>query len=170
VTKWSHVNPQPLEERIKPRRASLHEMAHLRKTLGAALLFAACLLPAAAAPAAAPAATAATAATATPATAAPGPLGCNSADLRYPFMPGGPRKFGVFELQVAHGGCATAHRVAQAWMTRFETALRAGNVRTPRSVDGFTFTTLPVHVAQTFRERGQLGATTIWFEYRIPNG
>jgi hypothetical protein len=40
----------------------------------------------------------------------------------------------------------------------------------PRSVAGFAFMTLPAHVAQTFRERGRLRATTIWFDYRIPNG
>jgi hypothetical protein len=40
----------------------------------------------------------------------------------------------------------------------------------PRSVDGFRFTTLPAHDAQEFRERGQMGNTTIWFDYRIPNG
>jgi len=126
-------------------------MSHISKLLAAVVIAAACLLPAAAA-------------------GAPTPRGCNSADLRYPFMPGGPRTFGVFELRVAGGSCVTAHRVAQAWMTRFEAAFRAGRVRLPRSVDGFTFTTLPAHVAQTYRERGERQTTTIWFDYRIPNG
>src|SRR3974390_3069538 len=75
-----------------------------------------------------------------------------------------------FELRVAAARCVTAHQVAQAWRTRFEAAFRASHVRLPRSVDGFTFTTLPAHVAQTYRERGQRQTTTIWFEYRIPNG
>ena len=44
---------------------------------------------------------------------------CSSADLRYPFQPGGPRAFGVFELRIAGGPCATAHRVAAAWMKQF---------------------------------------------------
>jgi hypothetical protein len=126
-------------------------MSHVRTRLAAVLLAASCLLPATAA-------------------GAPSPRSCRSADLRYPFMPGGPRTFGVFDLRVTDGACATAHRVAQTWMTRFEAALRAGHVRLPRSVDGFTFTTLPAHVAQTFRERGQARTTTIWFDYRIPNG
>jgi len=97
--------------------------------------------------------------------------GCRSADLRYPFMPGQPNAFGVFALQIAHGTCTTAHRVAKAWMARFETAFRgAGPLIVPRSVDGFRFKTLPVQDAQVFRERGESGATTISFLYRIPNG
>lgn len=101
---------------------------------------------------------------------APAILVCKSADLRYPFQPGGPKDFGVFKLRVSAGRCATAHRVAKAWMKRFEAALRAGHVRLPHSVDGFTFKTLPAHAAQTYRERGRRGATTIRFDYRIPNG
>jgi hypothetical protein len=126
-------------------------MSHIRMTVAAILLTASCLLPVAAA-------------------GTPSPRNCNSADLRYPFMPGGPRTFGVFELRVAAGRCIAAHQVAKAWMTRFEAAFRAGHVQLPRSVDGFTFTTLPAHVAQTYRERGHRQATTIWFDYRIPNG
>jgi hypothetical protein len=95
---------------------------------------------------------------------------CNSADLRYPFQPGGPKTFGVFQLRIAGGPCATAHRVAAAWMKRFETAFRAGRTVVPRSVDGFRFITLPAHEVQAFPERGRSGATTIWFDYRIPNG
>lgn len=104
------------------------------------------------------------------ATGALAPISCRSADLRYPFEPGGPKAFGVFNLQIAGGRCAAAHRVAKAWMTRFEAALRAGHTVLPRSVDGFSFTTLPAHVAQTYRERGRMRAATIWFDYRIPNG
>jgi hypothetical protein len=121
------------------------------KLLIAAVLIAACLLPETAA-------------------AAASRHGCRSADLRYPFMPGQPNAFGVFELQIAHGPCTTAHRVAKAWMARFEAAFRAGHLIMPRSAAGFRFTTLPAHEAQAFRERGQVGATTIWFKYRIPNG
>jgi len=117
----------------------------------AALLVAACLLPATAA-------------------AAPSPRNCHSADLHYPFQAGGPRIFGVFGLRIAHGPCTTAHRVAKAWMSRFEAAFRAGHLTVPRSVDGFKFTTLPAQEPQEFRERGQMGTTTIWFTYRIPNG
>jgi hypothetical protein len=94
-------------------------MSHLRKLFAAVVIAAACLLAAAAAGAPLP-----------------------REDLRYPFMPGGPRTFGVFELRVGDGGCVTAHRVAEAWMTRFEDVFRAGRVRLPRTVDGFTFTYL----------------------------
>jgi hypothetical protein len=118
----------------------------------AALLVTACLLPG----------------TATAATAR---RNCRSADLHYPFQPGGPRIFGVFALRIAHGPCTTAHHVAQDWMNKFETGFRKpGPLVIPRSVDGFRFTTLPAHEAQEFRERGQMGTTTIWFDYRIPNG
>jgi hypothetical protein len=127
-------------------------MRRLSKTLLVLLLAAACLMPAAAA--AAPART----------------RSCSSADLRYPFSPAGPKAFGVFRLRIAGGTCATAHRVAKAWMTRFEAAFRAGRTVLPRSVDGFTFVTVPARLVQAFRERGQMGGTTIWFDYLIPNG
>jgi hypothetical protein len=29
---------------------------------------------------------------------------------------------------------------------------------------------LPAHEVQAFSERGQSATTTIWFDYRIPNG
>lgn len=122
------------------------------KLLLAASLVAACLLPS------------------TASAASSQPHGCRSADLRYPFMPGGPNTFGVFGLRIAHAPCTTAHRVAKAWMSRFEAAFRAGHLVMPRSVDGFRFTTLDAHEAQEFRQRGQMGTTTIWFDYRIPNG
>jgi len=96
---------------------------------------------------------------------------CKSADLRYPFEPGGPRTFGVFNLRISDGTCATAHRVARAWMRAFEKRLRGpGRLRLPRSVAGFRFTTLPPKAAQTYRERGRRRATTIRFDYVVPNG
>src|SRR5215210_2507650 len=95
---------------------------------------------------------------------------CRSADLRYPFQPGGPNDFGVFRLRIAGGRCATAHRVAKAWMDRFEANLRAGRIRLPRTVHGFRFKTLPPTAAQTYNERGRRRATTIRFAYRVPNG
>jgi hypothetical protein len=96
---------------------------------------------------------------------------CKSADLRYPFQPGGPDTFGVFRLRVTGGGCTTAHRVAKAWMERFEAGLTApGPVKLPRKVAGFSFTTLPPNAAQTYRERGRKRTTTIRFDYRVPNG
>jgi hypothetical protein len=49
---------------------------------------------------------------------------CKSADLRYPFQPGGPKDFGVFRLKITNGTCTTAHRVAKHWMTRFEANIR----------------------------------------------
>lgn len=106
---------------------------------------------------------------AAPAQAAPTRV-CKSADLRYPFEPGGPKTFGVFELQITGGGCATAHRVAKRWMQRFEANLREGRVKLPRSVRGFTFRSLPVRESQTYRLRGRRGDTTIRFDYVVPNG
>jgi hypothetical protein len=97
-------------------------------------------------------------------------LSCKSADLRYPYSSGGPKTFGVFKLRITGGNCTTAHRVAKAWMDRFEANLRAGRVRLPRSVAGFTFSTLPANAAQTYRERGRKRTTTIRFNYRVPNG
>jgi hypothetical protein len=98
------------------------------------------------------------------------PVRCKSADLRYPFEPGGPKTFGVFKLRVTGGTCTTAHRVAKSWMNDFEGDILRGHLRLPRSVDGFSFKSLPPDAAQTYRERGRRRATTIDFEYRVPNG
>src|SRR4051812_23360355 len=68
---------------------------------------------------------------------------CHSADLRYPFVTGGPKTFGVFKLRITNGRCSTARRIAKTWMKRFEADLARGRVRLPRSVDGFSFVTLP---------------------------
>ena len=100
----------------------------------------------------------------------PRPTRCKSADLRYPFQPGGPNTFGVFRLKITGGKCATAHRVANAWMEKFEASISEGEVKLPRRVAGFTFTTLPPNAAQTYRERGRRRAKTIRFDYRVPNG
>jgi hypothetical protein len=106
----------------------------------------------------------------TPAATAAGPLTCKSGDLRYPFMSGGPKSFGVFKLRISHGTCATAHSVAKAWKQKFEAAMSAGHLKLPKSVDGFSFKTLPAHEAQTYSEKGTKGRTTITFDYRVPNG
>jgi hypothetical protein len=98
------------------------------------------------------------------------PTRCKSADLRYPFTPGGPDDFGVFKLRIAGGRCATAHRIAKIWMRRFEANLRAGRLKLPRSVRGFRFKTLRATEAQTYRERGVRRPTRIRFDYRVPNG
>lgn len=95
---------------------------------------------------------------------------CRSADLRYPFMKGGPKTFGVFKLRITGGGCATAHRVAQGWMRRFEADLRGGKVRLRRTVSAFRFRPLPPNAAQTYRLLGRRGSTTIRFDYVVPNG
>jgi hypothetical protein len=95
---------------------------------------------------------------------------CNSSDLRYPFQPGGAKTFGVFRLRVAGGRCRTAHAVAHDWMRRFEKNLQGGHLRLPKSIDGFSFTNLPVRAAQTYRERGRRRTTTVWFNYVVPNG
>jgi hypothetical protein len=98
------------------------------------------------------------------------PTSCKSGDLRYPFMPGGPKDFGVFKLTITGGSCSTAHSVAKAWQKRFEASIRSGRLNVPKSVSGFSFTTLPATEAQQYRERGRKGATTIRFDYRVPNG
>src|SRR3954470_23532986 len=90
---------------------------------------------------------------------------CKSGDLRFPFRAGGPKDFGVFKLRISGGTCATAHRVAKAWMKKFD----AGK-GIPRSAAGFTFTNLPAHHAQELRERGKRGLTTVSFDYRVPSG
>ena len=95
---------------------------------------------------------------------------CKSADLRYPFMPGGPKTFGVFKLRIDGGRCATAHRVAKAWMDEFEANIADGRDDVPREVAGFTFKTLRPNAAQTYRERGRKGSRTIRFDYVVPNG
>jgi hypothetical protein len=95
---------------------------------------------------------------------------CRSTDLRYPFTKGGPKTFGVFELRIEGGGCATAHRVAQGWMRRFEAGLRDGRVRLRRTVSGFRFRPLPPNAAQTYRLIGRRGPATIRFDYVVPNG
>jgi hypothetical protein len=97
-------------------------------------------------------------------------LRCKSADLRYPFEAGGPKTFGVFKLRITGGRCTTAHRVAKAWMNKFEASLREGEVKLPRHVAGFAFKTLPANAAQTYRERGRKRTKTIRFDYRVPNG
>lgn len=95
---------------------------------------------------------------------------CKAGDLHYPFQPGGPKTFGVFKLTVTGGSCAKAHRVARSWMAEFELNLLLGKVKLPRKVAGFSFKSLPPDAAQTYRERGRRGATTIRFDYRVPNG
>jgi hypothetical protein len=107
--------------------------------------------------------------TAPTATARP-TLACKSIDLRYPFVPGGAKNFGVFSLTITGGSCTTARSVAKAWMKRFEASILAGSAKTPKSVLGFTFVTLPTNAAQTYRERGRKGTTSIRFDYRVPNG
>ena len=95
---------------------------------------------------------------------------CKAGDLHYPFQPGGPKTFGVFKLQITDGSCRKAHRVARAWMAEFELESLLGRVTLPRRVAGFRFTSLPPDAAQTYRERGRRGSTTIRFDYRVPNG
>lgn len=98
---------------------------------------------------------------------------CKSADLRYPFEPGGPKTFGVFKLTITGGTCPTAHRVAKAWMTEFEKTLRdpeTTTVRLPRRVLGLRFIELPPKEPQTYRLRGRKSSTSIRFDYVVPNG
>ena len=98
------------------------------------------------------------------------PRSCKAGDLHYPFQVGGPKTFGVFKLTVEGGSCAKAHRVARSWMAEFELNLLLGKVKLPRKVAGFSFKSLPPNEAQTYRERGRRGGTTVRFDYRVPNG
>jgi len=96
---------------------------------------------------------------------------CKSSDLRYAFMPGQPKFFGVHKLRVTGGGCATARRVAKRWMKRFEAGIKQpGPLRLPKHVRGFTFKQVPVKASQTFGLRGTRGGTVIRFNYVVPNG
>jgi hypothetical protein len=95
---------------------------------------------------------------------------CKSSDLRYAFMPGQPKFFGVHKLRVSGGRCPAARRVAKAWMKRFEANLKRGSDRLPRHVRGFTFKQVPVRAAQTFGLRGTRGQTVVRFNYVVPNG
>jgi hypothetical protein len=102
--------------------------------------------------------------------AKPKPRSCNSSDLRYSFMPGQPKFFGVFNLTITGGTCATAHHVAKDWQKQFEANVKAGHDKKPRLMDGYAFKTLDAHEAQAFIEQGTKGRTTIRFKYRVPNG
>lgn len=95
---------------------------------------------------------------------------CNSGDLRFPFRKGGPNDFGVFKLRITGGTCTTAHKVAKDWKAMFQKAFDAGHLKVPTAVDGFAFKTLPAQASQTYSERGRKGATTITFNYVVPNG
>ena len=98
-------------------------------------------------------------------------LRCKSADLRYPFEPGGPKTFGVFKLRITGGRCATAHRVAKIWMEKLEASIHGpGPLKVPRRAGGFAFKTLRPTAAQTYNERGRRGRKTIRFDYVVPNG
>jgi hypothetical protein len=110
------------------------------------------------------------AAVALPAAPASAARTCPSADLRYPFEPGGPRTFGVFRLRVDGGGCAGARRVAREWMRRFEADLSRGRVVIPKSVLGYRFVVLRPDAAQTYAMRGRRGSVTVRFDYVVPNG
>jgi len=105
-----------------------------------------------------------------PAAPAAAATSCRSADLRYPFRPGGPKTFGVFKLRATNGTCRQAHRVARTWMAEFELELLLGRVKLPRKVAGFRFRQLPPNAAQTYRLRGRKAARTIRFDYRVPSG
>ena len=95
---------------------------------------------------------------------------CSSADLRYAFVTDAPAVFGVHRLRIEGARCATARRVAKAWMAKYEAGVESGRSVPPRSVAGFTFQTLRPAAAQTYRERGRKGTVTIRFDYLVPNG
>lgn len=108
---------------------------------------------------------------ATPTALAAKPRSCASADLRYPFEPGGPKTFGVFKLKVTGASCMTAHHAAHAWMAQFEASLRGeGELELPKRAGGFSWKELKPNAAQTYRLRGTKGKTTVTFDYVVPNG
>ena len=71
---------------------------------------------------------------------------CKSTDLQFPFMPGGPKFFGVHKLKVTGGTCATAHRVAKDWKKRFEANLHKGS---EVCIDDFEANRAPDHRYRT---------------------
>jgi hypothetical protein len=96
---------------------------------------------------------------------------CASADLRYPFQPGGPKTFGVFKLKATGATCLAAHHAAHAWMAEFEASLRGdGPLELPRTAGGFRWKELPPNAAQTYRLRGTRGSKRVTFDYVVPNG
>ena len=99
------------------------------------------------------------------------PRSCASADLRYPFEPGGKKTFGVFKLKATGTSCVTAHHAAHAWMAKFEASLRGeGELELPRTAGGFKWKELRPNAAQTYRLRGTKGSKVVTFDYVVPNG
>jgi hypothetical protein len=106
-----------------------------------------------------------------PAAEAAKPRSCQSADLRYPFEPGGPETFGVFKLRVTGASCTVGHHAAHAWMAEFEASLRGeGPLKLPRTAGGFNWKELQPNAAQTYRLRGTKGSKRVTFDYVVPNG
>ena len=96
---------------------------------------------------------------------------CSSADLRYPFEPGGKKTFGVFKLKATGATCMVAHHAAHAWMAEFEASLRGdGPLEMPRTAGGFRWKELRPNAAQTYRLRGTKGSKVVTFDYVVPNG
>jgi hypothetical protein len=96
---------------------------------------------------------------------------CSSADLRYPYEPGGRKTFGVFKLKATGATCMAAHHAAHAWMAEFEASLRGdGPLVMPRTAGGFKWKELPPKAAQTYRLRGTKRAKVVTFDYVVPNG
>jgi hypothetical protein len=99
------------------------------------------------------------------------PRSCASADLRYPFEPGGKKTFGVFKLKATNATCTAAHHAAHAWMAEFEASLRGeGPLELPRTAGGFKWKELAPNAAQTYRLRGTKGSKVVSFDYVVPNG
>ena len=98
------------------------------------------------------------------------PHPCKAADLCHPFMPGGPKTFGVLRLTVVRGSCTTARRVAKAWGKAFEAQSDGTDASLPRRAAGYTFTQLRTKRPQEYRLRGRRATTSIRFDPRVPNG
>ncbi len=97
---------------------------------------------------------------------------CASADLRYPFEPGGPKTFGVFKLRVTGAPCMTAHHAAHAWMAEFEASLRGDGAA--RDAEHGRRVPLEASCRRTPRRPIACAAprakTRVTFDYVVPNG
>ena len=68
-------------------------------------------------------------------------------------------------MRATRTSCSNAHAVAAAFKQKFEVKYKL-----PKTVNGYTFTSLKPKAAQTYRLRGSKGAVRIKFDYVVPNG
>jgi hypothetical protein len=90
---------------------------------------------------------------------------CKSSDLRFSYMRGQPKYFGVFHLRERGTTCGVARKLARDAGRKI---LPSGKV--PARVDGFRLTEFRAPQAQTFGVRGRKGSAVVTFWYVVPNG